>query len=248
MDMKSALKIVLFLALASLCRAEDRKADPPSLPDSVTLKNGAVLRHISIVRWQIDVVVIKHVGGVDPIRLDYLAPESRAALEAYQAAQRAGDLLKPNESVLSGEIFIATKGRETIKFGGTRVRIYRDFDSSNFSEVQKRVETIMGTRLGDFSMDSKSEFIAKTQKIREEWDHFIESLPEPEFSTYTNSEGKFSLKAPGIRNYILVVVSDKQMATSASPNEHYAWLVKSPDIKDPQSIILGTQNAFPLGF
>ncbi len=88
--MKHAL-LFLFFAVACLA-ADDRKPTP--LPDTVTLKNGAVLKKVSVIRWQKDAVVLKHQGGADPIRFEHMSSESRTIFESHREAGLAGEEIK----------------------------------------------------------------------------------------------------------------------------------------------------------
>jgi hypothetical protein len=73
------------------------------LPSEVTLTNGLVLHHVTVVQWQPDTVILKHTAGTDPIRLERIAPEDRVYFmaniqrglaqqkAAYDLAARASD-------------------------------------------------------------------------------------------------------------------------------------------------------------
>lgn len=89
--------ILLMLCLAVACLAADETPPAlPPLPDTVTLKNGAVLKKVSVIRWQKDAVVLKHQGGADPIRFEHMSPESRALFEAHKGKGLAGESAKKN--------------------------------------------------------------------------------------------------------------------------------------------------------
>ena len=89
------LRLLLSVALcSSLFAADDKKEEKPPLPTEVKLTNGATLRRVSVVRWQKDTVVLKHVGGVDPIRYVNIAPEQRLIFEAHRAEGLAADEAK----------------------------------------------------------------------------------------------------------------------------------------------------------
>jgi hypothetical protein len=48
------------------------------LPNTITMKSGHVFAVKEVLRWKKDAVVIKHPGGADPIRFDYMAESDRA--------------------------------------------------------------------------------------------------------------------------------------------------------------------------
>ncbi len=77
------LPLLLFFAV-TVVAAEPKKDELPPLPTDVTLTSGAVIRKITVVRWEKDSVVVKHVGGVDPIRYISLPPATRALFEKHR--------------------------------------------------------------------------------------------------------------------------------------------------------------------
>lgn len=86
--------LCLFLLLALSLSAEDKKPEPPALPVKMVLKNGSVLNSVKVVRWEKDRVVLKHGGGVDPIRFDWMSAEDRKAFEANKDAGLAVEGVK----------------------------------------------------------------------------------------------------------------------------------------------------------
>jgi len=93
----------LFLSVA-------RADDAPKVPQEVTLVSGAVLHHVSALRWGKDTVTLKHDGGADPIRYSNMKPDDRAAFEAardYYLAHPAVTAAPPSDSVtLKGQIHL----------------------------------------------------------------------------------------------------------------------------------------------
>lgn len=74
-----AIALVLLTPLSTFCHGEEGKAPP--LPSTITLVSGTVLQKVSVVRWEKDAVVVKHQGGIDPVRFTSMKPESREAFE-----------------------------------------------------------------------------------------------------------------------------------------------------------------------
>ena len=89
--MKTLRLLLVFVLGSSVYAAEERKAENSPLPTEVKLTSGATLHRVSVVRWQKDTVVLRHVGGVDPIRYANIAPEQRAAFEAYRESGIAAE-------------------------------------------------------------------------------------------------------------------------------------------------------------
>lgn len=54
---------------------------PDGLPMEVELINGIRLRDAVVLQWQADGVLIKHLGGIDPIKFERIIPEQRALFE-----------------------------------------------------------------------------------------------------------------------------------------------------------------------
>lgn len=112
-------KIILVMGLVSAfmlvgaARSEEMSA---TIPSEVTLKSGAVLRKVTVVRFEKDRVILKHAGGVDPVRFDVLATGSAKAFSDYLAEQA-----KPR--TYRGSIFVVTKGAGSYKMGNVQVFI-----------------------------------------------------------------------------------------------------------------------------
>lgn len=64
------------------------------VPSEVTLTNGATLHRVTVVRWQKEAVVLRHAGGVDPVRYANITPEQRAIFEAYREKGLAQEAAK----------------------------------------------------------------------------------------------------------------------------------------------------------
>ena len=52
------------------------------LPTEVELTNGVRLHEVSVDFWQLDTVTLRHVAGVDPIKLDRIIPAQRTLFES----------------------------------------------------------------------------------------------------------------------------------------------------------------------
>ncbi len=72
----------LILAVGIRMTAEDK----PSLtmPSEVTLTNGRVLRGVQVIRWERDRVILKYIGGADPIMFSLIKIPDRVTLESIR--------------------------------------------------------------------------------------------------------------------------------------------------------------------
>lgn len=68
--------------------------EKPKAPTEVKLTSGSILRRVEVVRYEPGIVVLKHMGGVDPINLKYIAEPYRSQLIAYQAVKEEADVDK----------------------------------------------------------------------------------------------------------------------------------------------------------
>jgi hypothetical protein len=79
------------------------------LPTELKLTNGATLHNASVVRWEKDRVILKHAGGIDPIRYDHIDEAQRAAVFAAKAqltaTEQNNDVIKPSERKISGTAY-----------------------------------------------------------------------------------------------------------------------------------------------
>lgn len=116
----------LLAAASTFCAAEATA----EFPSELRLTSGLVLKKCTVVRWTSDSVVVRHQGGVDPIRFDRIASEQRAAVEEVRkAAQKpVAAPITPaaaeNNTTIEGQAFIVTRGAGNYKLGDMRVRAF----------------------------------------------------------------------------------------------------------------------------
>ena len=104
-------------------------------PTELKLTNGATLRNVSVVRWEKERVILKHAGGIDPVRYDHIVAEQRAivlavrdaaALAAANQPAQAAQAPGPKTRKITGEVFL-TGGESQgvrVKFAGLKIAAY----------------------------------------------------------------------------------------------------------------------------
>jgi len=150
--MNSRFLCIIFLVIARALLADTPPAPTPTptptpvptMPDTITLANGAVLHDVSVIRWNSDSVVLKHTGGADTIRFIYIAEPDRAAVLAVRAdAKKAAKATVKDEAPLvrtiNGQVFISTKGGVSYKLGDVTVYLLRIGDLTLFNTSEKSI-------------------------------------------------------------------------------------------------------------
>lgn len=211
--MKSILAVLLVIgiAVAALFAAET------TLPTEVHLTTGAVLRHVSPVRFEHARVVLRHAGGVDPVAYTLISEPDRAAFEAARdaAAQQKHEEAKPaaeSARTFKGEIFIATKGGENRKLGD--VDVYA-FSAACLSRFDTNMTVELPAPLAHAVTDSKGQFTL--------------SVP--------GSEKVFLFVRA--RRYVGAI-------NGQDPWEHYVWRLTEDQISNPGKIELSNRNLIQL--
>lgn len=214
------MKTVRFLILAVIFAARVLAADvAPAFPTELKLTNGAVLHKCEVVRWKTDSVVVRHVGGTDPIRFANIAADQRAEVEAArkaaidaQAAQSTPAHAPTNakkERVYKGQVFVATMGGKNTKLGSVNVRA--------------------------FPMSVMALFEGFSDTV---------ALPKPLASTVTDADGKFTLAVPGNEPFFIFSQSGRYLGSyrGTPQSEHYDWRIPSEEITDPSNVLLNNRN------
>lgn len=133
----------------------------PELPETVKLTNGAVLKKISVIRWNSDGVVLKHQGGADPIRFVHIDASQRATFEALAKEAKkkpaTGAPAASSKSVsYKGQAFITTRGAGSYKLGGMTVYVFTEnvaafFESNQVIDLPKPLVKTTTDADGNFS-------------------------------------------------------------------------------------------------
>jgi hypothetical protein len=123
---------------------------------------------------------------------------------------------KPKETELTGEIFIATRGRENFKLGAVTVSVI---------PLIKAEDYIAGKKVADSGKNMTSAW-------------YFSGLPSSIAQTTTNSDGKFVLNLPR-GEYALAATASRRVFKDT---ENYYWLVRVSADKEKQTVILSNVN------
>jgi hypothetical protein len=153
----------------------------PTMPDTITLSNGAVLHDVSVIRWNSDSVVLKHAGGADTIRFIYIAEPDRTAVLAVrdEAKKNAKPVIRADAqsvAVVKGQVFVASQGGVSYKLGDVTVYLLRS------------------SELGLLETSSAS--------VR---------LSKPVASAVTDAEGNFTITAPDEGDYFVYAKASRRV-------------------------------------
>lgn len=214
MQLMKVLYYLTGLLILRLCLG----AEPlPPLPKDISLTNGAVLRNISIVRWEKDRVILRHVGGIDPIRLDHIAPSDRAKLEKHRASTQDDEKNSPQSSSQTteykGQTFVTTAGAGAYKFSGAEVIA---FPQSLRSELIERAHSKRPLTFERMPLTQKKDAIREM---------FLSAFQELAGSAIvrvkSDADGKWSLKT----SQKIVLVSTATRRLSGGVWESYTWII-----------------------
>src|ERR1019366_4417477 len=116
----------------------------PTMPDTITLTNGAVLHDVSVIRWNSDSVVLKHTGGADTIRFVHIAEPDRSTVWAVRAEARKDTTSAAKEDAqpvrtARGQVFIASQGGLNYKLGDVTVYLVRIGDLTLFNTSERKI-------------------------------------------------------------------------------------------------------------
>src|ERR1035441_5651709 len=113
---------------------------------------------------------------------------------------------KPNETIISGQVFIVTQGAENIKLGGVEIDLVEKQEvadclnrtQTNFDALIKKELKRAGEVLSDLQADSN-----RAYQIKEWYKHFptiedylSEFQPVGVKRTFTDTDGRFSISSP----------------------------------------------------
>jgi len=194
------LRLVLIMACLGLQVLADETAPAPApaptpvptMPASIKLTNGTVLRNVSVVRWQRESVTIKHTGGADTIYYSYLAePDRTTVLAARDDAiknGRANPSAKPVDNTVRGTVSVSAEDGSELQLSGVKVYAVRIDALGLLSTYVTRVRlpkplaTSVTGADGQFSLAvpaGEDFFIfAKTEKlIGQSWQHYEWRVP-----------------------------------------------------------------------
>lgn len=206
---------VLFAVAAASANTE-----APAFPRELKLSSGAVLKNVTVVRWEKDRVVVKHQGGTDPVFYRHIAEPDRSRVLAVQANAEKEAIRRKSavaeeekkERVYRGQVFVATLGGENVKLGSVRVRAFPIESLAKFEHTHSQV---------------------------------IE-LPAPFATTVTDAEGRFTLTVPGTAPFFIMAQSGRHLGrrnrSYIGDTEIYDWRIPASEIKDPDNVLLNNRN------
>jgi hypothetical protein len=108
----------------------------------------------------------------------------------------------PHTSEITGEVYVFTKGRETVKLSGSTVYVYEGVAAQNY--LSNSTET-------------------------DKWER-LKGLPKPVFQTDADSNGQFKIAVPQ-GTYYLVVVEDRATQTSVEFYQWLVPVDASKDVR-----------------
>lgn len=193
-------------------------APPAEAPTELRLTSGAVLRNVSVVRYQgADTVVLKHAGGVDPIRLPYIAEPGRGQLIAYKKEWQRVD--KPTDKqVIRGQVFVTTAGAGSYKFAGAVIMAF-PADMGASLESKQGFNLPMGFDRMDPWTQQQLRFEAWSKAV----DYYRSSLIT---STVTDADGNYALELKKPQAVLLVCLTTRLVGRAEERN---IWCQRVPE-------------------
>ncbi len=213
------LPVALILTAPCLPAADETEAEPPPpVPGDVQLRNGAVLHHVTVVRWERTFVVLKHAGGADPIRYVDIADSQKAAIIARgQYEIKHPPLPRPAATAADagGKAPIAYKGLVSVP---TIDPVTKVAGTYKFGGIDVYVFPLSALKAFDGEIDPVE-------------------LPKPIVRTKTDANGAFALLVPADTPHFIFCQAERIVP---SGRDYLAWRVEAKDIKNPADVQLGT--------
>lgn len=193
-------------------------------PTEVKLTSGSTLRRVEVVRFEPGLVVLKHQGGIDPIRLNYIAEPHRSQLVAYEkatkkAAKNQSDAqANAQPASISGQVYIATRGAGSYKLSNAPIVVYPAAIKDSMIQAQQRNlptrYATMGMNYNDMDADAHTSW-AKTMG---------EFLEHALTSTVTDADGKYMVRLK-TQEPVYILCFDERLA--GRNTEYYSWFVEA---------------------
>lgn len=221
--LKMIIASLLFCTAIIAAAAEDKK-DASVMPTEITLTNGAVLRDVSVVRWDSDYVVLRHVGGVDPIRFENIADPKPEMIRAIRAAALTAAESKPATAatrMINGQVFIVTRSGENVKMGDIRIRFIAAEEMQPFLASLSSLSSDYEAAAKE--ADSASNEITRRAVLSQADAHVFEAFnnaPKEIAVTTTDAEGRFSVTLPSGRDFYVLARNTRVAGTLL---EWYVW-------------------------
>jgi hypothetical protein len=156
------------------------------------------------------------------------------ALLASGCGGEREDVRKSKEPI-GGQIFIVTEGRENIKLGLVKVKV---FDVTSIERIRKEANATLEERLASVNVDTK------WNDFKEDWiDSTIDVVVGDDVVT-SDADGRFIITPPGDK-FILAAISSRKIL--GEKKEKYRWLnIFSGDEIDTSGLLLSNHNQFKI--
>jgi len=178
-------------------------------------------------------------------------------IERQKAEQAKADIH------LDGEVFIATKGGESVKLGLVPIAL---FSISKLLACLSNEQAIAIKEIARLTSEEKADevqqngdpygwlkFYLREKIVAEHNKIFARTLATSTRGTKTNSDGKFQIQVPRSDEYALVATASRFVSHDPVPMnrggtdnyEHYYWLIRiDPHGESPRKIALSNDNLF----
>jgi hypothetical protein len=139
----------------------------------------------------------------------------------------------PQECHVAGEVFIVTRGGQSIKLG--LVQISAIAEEAARHHLQLKEDEIIKTPA---DMRLKKELSGERSAHLWSPEFLLDGMPAPVHTAKTDSDGRFVLILPARRNYLLAATAQRYIGDDT---EHYTWLVWAA-AKGKKSLSLSLSN------
>ncbi len=187
-------------------------AAPAPFPAEIRLSSGAILRKTSLVRWTPDGLVVRHAGGVDPVRFIHVAEPDRARLRDLQSARPAAPApgpAAPATITVVGSIQLPAKSGPPTRFPGATVVAFPGARYAGVLAARQAIALPPDATAADHL---------------EAWQRVLSDLT-PLGDAVVGPDGRYSLQLPAGQPAFLVSVARRG---SGRLTEHILWLREVP--------------------
>jgi hypothetical protein len=203
----------LLLAAFLVCTALAADTPPPSFPTEIKLTSGATLRATSLVRWTADGVVVKHAGGTDPVRFQYIAEPSKSQLMAFKTGAattaNAATAATKKATEITGQVFVTTRGQGAYRFSNATVYAFPHADLDALRQKKQ--------------LNLRTSFSPSTEDQIEAWTKSVGDLT-PVGIAKTDASGKYVMKLPSAAPVFLYCIASRAYGGT---REYNVWAVSA---------------------
>jgi len=245
------LCLFLFVILAASAPASFKPGTPI---DEISLKNGRVLKNVQLVSFATTAAMAKWDGGRGTIPYSDLpddfvkelkqfipVPAAAATSIGYKPALTEYQKLDasptpPNIALefkhgatqeIRGQIFVTTKGQNSIKLGGLEIFIYSASDFAairnwRFTEGNKRVLELL-KRSDNLSKNEQytAAGLAARFALRAGYNAWS-AIPRSPYSAMTDADGRFRIEHDIAEPFIIFARGSREVIDNT---EYYVWVI-----------------------